>query len=81
MKTNSMNEVVVTENDLVEGLLQNKQVKYIVTRDTEKIDTYNHFCTLFKFDDQIDYETPADKNDKYIYNNIDNCNMPEQNKK
>lgn len=78
MKTNSMNEVVVNENDLVEGLLQNKQVKYIVTRDTEKIDTYNHFCTLFKFDDQIDYETPADASDKYIYNNIDNWYMPEQ---
>ena len=53
MKTNSMNEIVVNENDLVEGLLQNQKANYIVTKETEKIDTYNHFCSLFKFDDHI----------------------------
>ena len=65
MKTNSMNEIIVNENDLVEGLLRGKQAKYIVTKETDKIDTYNHFCTLFKFDDHIDYETPANTSDKY----------------
>ena len=73
-----MNEIVVNENDLVEGLLKDQQVKYIVTRDTEKIDTYNHFCSLFKFNDQIDYETPAESSDKYTYNNENNWHMPEK---
>jgi len=54
MKINSMNEIVVNENDLVEGLLQGKTVSRIVTKDTEKIDSYNHFCSLFKFNDVID---------------------------
>ena len=70
MKMTVLNEVVVDENDLVEGLLQGKSVKHITTKDVEKIDAYNHFCNLFKFNDQIDYETPADKNDKYTYNNV-----------
>ena len=78
MKINSMNEIVVNENDLVEGLLQGKTVSRIVTKDTEKIDTYNHFCSLFKFNDVIDYETPADTNDKYSYKNAENWNMPDE---
>ena len=78
MKTNSMNEIVVNENDLVEGLLQGKTVSRIVTKDTEKIDSYNHFCSLFKFNDVIDYETPADSNDKYSYKNAENWCMPDE---
>lgn len=78
MKINSMNEIVVNENDLVEGLLTGKQVRYIVTNETEKIDTYNHFCSLFKFDDHIDYETPADTSDKYTYNDENNWHMPDE---
>jgi DNA polymerase III alpha subunit len=78
MKMNQYNEIEVTENDLVEGMLQGKSAKYIVTKDTEKIDSYNHFCTLFKFDDQIDYETPADTNDKYSYKDANNWWMPEE---
>tara|TARA_X000001036_G_scaffold436354_1_gene479339 strand:- start:2558 stop:3067 length:510 start_codon:yes stop_codon:yes gene_type:complete len=78
MKMTQLNEVVVNENDLVEGLLQGKSVNTIVTKDTEKVDTYNHFCSLFKFNDVIDYETPADTNDKYSYNFIDNWHMPDE---
>jgi DNA polymerase III alpha subunit len=73
-----LNEIVVDENDLIEGLLQGKNAKYIVTKDTEKVDSYNHFCTLFKFEDTIDYETPADTNDKYSYKNADNWWMPDE---
>ena len=73
-----LNEVIVNENDLVEGLLQGKSVNSIITEDTEKIDTYNHFCSLFKFNDQIDYETPANNDDKYSYKNADNWCMPDE---
>jgi len=78
MKINSMNEIVVNENDLVEGLLRSKQAKYIVTKETDKIDTYNHFCSLFKFNDHIDYETPDDSSDKYTYSDVNNWHMPEE---
>tara|TARA_Y100000385_G_C12643237_1_gene446323 strand:- start:59 stop:568 length:510 start_codon:yes stop_codon:yes gene_type:complete len=78
MKMTELNEIVVDENDLIEGLLQGKNAKYIVTKDTEKVDSYNHFCTLFKFEDTIDYETPADTNDKYSYKNADNWWMPDE---
>ena len=78
MKMTELNEVVVNENDLVEGLLQGKTVSRIVTKDTEKIDSYNHFCNLFQFNNSIDYETPAESNDKYSYKNVNNWNMPEE---
>jgi len=78
MKMTELNEIVVDENDLIEGLLQGKNAKYIVTKDTEKVDSYNHFCTLFKFEDTIDYETPANTNDKYSYKNADNWWMPDE---
>ena len=78
MKMTELNEVVLTENDLVEGLLQGKKPKYVVTHDTEKLDTYNHFCTLFKFDDHIDSETPASTSDKYSYENVENWWMLEE---
>jgi len=78
MKMTELNEVVVNENDLVEGLLQGKSTKYVITKDTDKVDSYNHFCTLFKFDNQIDYDTPADTNDKYSYKNADNWHMPDK---
>ena len=78
MKINSMNEIVVNENDLVEGLLQGKSANNVVTKDTDKIDTYNHFCNLFQVNDTIDYETPAQSNDKYSYNKSENWHMPEE---
>ena len=75
---NRFNEMVVDENDLVEGLLQGKTVNRIVTNNTEKMDTYNHFCNLFQFNDTIDYETPAETTDKYSYKNTNNWQMPEK---
>jgi len=78
MKMNQLNEIVVDENDLVEGMLEGKRARYVITKDTEKIDSYNHFCTLFKFDDTIDYETPAETNDKYSYKDANNWWMPEE---
>jgi DNA polymerase III alpha subunit len=78
MKMTELNEIVVNENDLVEGLLQGKSTKYVITKYTDKVDSYNHFCTLFKFDNQIDYDTPAATNDKYSYKNADNWLMPEE---
>lgn len=78
MKMNQYNEIEVTENDLVEGLLEGKRASYVVTKDTEKIDSYNHFCTLFKFNDTIDYETPAQSKDKYSYTDANNWWMPDE---
>jgi len=75
---NQFNEIVVDENDLVEGMLEGKRARYVITKDTEKIDSYNHFCTLFKFEDTIDYETPAETNDKYSYKDANNWWMPEE---
>lgn len=75
---NQLNEIVVDENDLVEGMLEGKRARYVITKDTEKIDSYNHFCTLFKFEDTIDYETPAETNDKYSYTDANNWWMPEE---
>ena len=77
MKMTDLNEMIVDENDLVEGMLQGKRARYIITKDTEKVDSYNHFCTLFKFDDHIDYETPAESNDKYSYKDAMNWWMPD----
>ena len=73
-----LNEVVVNENDLVEGLLQGKSANSIITKDTDKIDTYNHFCSLYQIDNTIDYETPAESNDKYSYKDIENWHMPQE---
>ena len=58
---NQFNEMVVDENDLVEGLLQGKKTTRIVTKDTEKINDYNHFCSLFKIENVIDYEIPSEE--------------------
>jgi len=59
-------------------MLEGKRARYVITKDTEKIDSYNHFCTLFKFEDTIDYETPAETNDKYSYKDANNWWMPEE---
>jgi len=76
---NQFNEMVVDENDLVEGLLQGKNTTRIVTKDLEKIDDYNHFCSLFKIENAIEYETPSDKHsDKYSYKNADSWSMPSE---
>jgi len=76
---NQFNEMVVDENDLVEGLLQGKKTTRIVTKDTEKINDYNHFCSLFKIENVIDYEIPSEEHsDKYSYKNAENWNMPDE---
>lgn len=76
---NQFNEMIVDENDLVEGLLQGKQTTKIVTKDLEKINDYNHFCSLFKIENVIDYETPSQEHsDKYSYKNAENWNMPDE---
>lgn len=76
---NQFNEIVVDENDLVEGLLQGKKTTKIVTKDREKINHYNHFCSLFKIEDVIDYEIPSEEHsDKYSYKNAENWCMPDE---
>jgi len=75
---NSNNEIIVTENDLVEMMLLDVTPHTVTMTDTSVIDRYNHFCSLFLIDSNIDIETPEDGSDKYSYKNVDNWYMPEE---
>jgi hypothetical protein len=75
---NSNNEIVVKENDLVEMILQGLDIHMVTMTETQTIDKYNHLCSLFLFDGQIDVDTPAVTNDKYNYKNVENWYMPEE---
>jgi len=78
MKMNHLNEMIVDENDLVESMLRGQRAKRVVTRDTEKIEQFNHFCTLFKFDDHIEIDQPGENLDKYNYADAENWLMPNE---
>ena len=73
---NSNNEIIVTENDLVEMMLLDITPHTVTMTNTATIDQYNHFCSLFLMDSSIDVETPEDGTDKYNKENDANWYMP-----
>jgi DNA polymerase III alpha subunit len=75
MKANTLNEILVNENDLVNLLLQGTQPSRVTTTDMQAIEQYNHFCNLFMIDG-IEAEAPAETNDKYSYKFVENWYMP-----
>jgi DNA polymerase III alpha subunit len=75
---NSNNEIVVKENDLVEMILQGKDIHTVTMEKTQTIDKYNHFANLFMIDNTIEVDTPAVSSDKYSYKNVENWYMPDK---
>lgn len=75
---NNNNEIIVTENDLVELLLQDANPRQVIMETTDVINKYNHFCNLFLLDDSIDVDTPATSSDKYSYQFAENWYMPDE---
>jgi DNA polymerase III alpha subunit len=73
---NNNNEIIVTENDLVEMMLLDITPHTVTMTNTATIDQYNHFCSLFLMDSSIDVETPEDGTDKYNKENDANWYMP-----
>ena len=73
---NNNNEIIVTENDLVEMMLLDINPHTVTMTNTSVIDKYNHFCSLFLMDSSIDVETPEDGTDKYNKENDENWYMP-----
>lgn len=80
MKANTLNEILVNENDLVNLLLQGIQPSRVTTTDMQAIEQYNHFCNLFMIDG-IEAESPAETNDKYSYKFVENWYMPDEYKR
>lgn len=75
---NNNNEIIVTENDLVEMMLLDINPHTVTMTNTSVIDKYNHFCSLFLMDSSIDVETPEDGTDKYNKENDENWYMPNE---
>jgi DNA polymerase III alpha subunit len=75
---NSNNEIIVSENDLVEMMLSDIKSSTVTMSNTAAIDQYNHFCNLFLIDGHIDVETPDDGSDKYNKALADNWFMPDE---
>jgi DNA polymerase III alpha subunit len=75
MKLNKLNEILISEHDLVNLFLQGIQPDKVTTTNMQAIEQYNHFCNLFMISG-IDAELPADTNDKYSYKFVDNWYMP-----
>ena len=77
-KLNSNNEYIVTENDLVELMLQGITPSTVTMKETATINKYNHFCNLFLLDSMIDVDTASDNPDKYSYKFVENWYMPDE---
>lgn len=75
---NNSNEIIITENDLVEMMLSDINPHTVTMKDTATIDKYNHLCSLFLFNDTIDVETPDDETDKYNKAIEQNWFMPDE---
>lgn len=75
---NNNNEIIVTENDLVEMMLLDVTPHTVTMTDTSVIDKYNHFCSLFLMDTSIDVDTPEDGSDKYNKEIDANWHMPDE---
>tara|TARA_B110000503_G_scaffold143084_1_gene242485 strand:+ start:1017 stop:1520 length:504 start_codon:yes stop_codon:yes gene_type:complete len=75
---NSDNEIIVSENTLVELMLQGRQTYMATMENTRTIERYNHFCNLFLINDTIDVETPNNGSDKYNRELVENWFMPDE---
>ena len=75
---NKNKELIVDENDLVEMILLDITPRVVTMTDTNVINKYNHFCSLFLIDSKIDVDTPEDGSDKYNKENETNWYMPDE---
>lgn len=75
---NSQNEIIVDENDIVEMILQGIEPDMVTMLETQSLDRYNHLCSLFLIDKQIDVEIADNNLDKYNKELANNWYMPEK---
>ena len=43
---NTNNEIIVTENDLIEMMLSDIQPQMVIMTNTATVEQYNHFCKI-----------------------------------
>ena len=75
---NTNNEIIVTENDLVEMMLSDIQPQMVTMTNTATVEQYTHFCNLFLFDNHIEVDTPDFGTDKYNKALAENWFMPDK---
>jgi len=82
MKLNQVNQIVVTESDVIDALYQDKPVDNLVVEDTGWIEKYNKLTELFDFpDSKINFNLQSKLSSSEFVDEcvgIDGWKMPEE---
>lgn len=72
---NKNKQYVMTEQDLVHGVLTGKRIDYVTMDDIEPINTYNEWCQTFDLDRLIE-ASYSNNSDTYVEDCLQKWNMP-----
>lgn len=78
MIVNDFDEHIVTENDIIEAMLQNKIPSSAVMKDSEQLDKYNHYCEMYEAKNKIDHDLPVSDISEFHSSDINNWFMPDK---
>lgn len=77
MRTNTLHQTIVNENDFIDVLYRGNSISSIIVSDTAWISQYTHFCTLFEIDNSIQWNTESNVSEnEYIDACLNNWHLP-----
>ena len=79
MKINTNNQMVLSENDIIQAWLRDRKVSRAVVADPAPVHIYNEWCFAQDIDATIQAEEP-DESNEFVENctSIDGWNMPDE---
>jgi DNA polymerase III alpha subunit len=79
MRTNQVDQVIITEDDFVEILYQGHDVNSVVVESSAWIDRYKQMCSLFELSDEMHWEQESTQTkEQYINRCLADWNLPEK---
>jgi DNA polymerase III alpha subunit len=78
MRTNGLNQIIVSEDDFMEVLYHESAVEHVVVADTKWVERFSHLCTLFELKTSLTWEQEQKiENDQYVKQCLSNWHLPE----
>ena len=77
MKTNQVDQVVVTQDDFVEILYRGQNVNHLVVEDPSWVKQYKQMCEMFEMPDELHWQQESTQSkEQYIQQCINDWNLP-----
>lgn len=77
MRTNTLNQVIINEDDMVEVLYRGEEINNLVVDQPQWLERFNHNCKQYGLDSISDWDEESDLSpEDFIQQNLSDWNLP-----